>query len=303
MPSDLDSYFTSQTSRAPETFWQAGRFRFAAGLGAPVVVMGIVNVTPDSFSDGGQYFGDPSNPQAAIARALAVIEQGAQIVDVGGESTRPGAPPVDVDTELARVLPVIEALAKAGHCVSVDTKKPEVMRQAIAAGAAIVNDVFALQAPGALEICTQSDVGVVLMHMQGEPGTMQKAPHYNDVVSEVAAFLKARTAACQSAGIDPSRLAIDPGFGFGKTLDHNKELTRRLRELVALGFPLVAGWSRKSSLGAITGHASAEDRVSASVAAALACVSRGARIVRVHDVRETVDVLKVWSAFEDGDNG
>jgi dihydropteroate synthase len=268
-----------------------------------VLVMGIVNATPDSFSDGGQYFDDSNDPRAAVERGLALIEQGAHIVDVGGESTRPGAPAISIDAELARVLPVIEALAKAGHCVSIDTKKPEVMRQAVAAGAAIVNDVFALQAPGAIEICAQSDVGVVLMHMQGEPGTMQKAPRYNDVVSEVGVFLKARTDACQSAGIAADRLAIDPGFGFGKTLEHNKELTRRLRELVALGFPLVAGWSRKSSLGAITGHASAEDRVSASVAAAIACVSRGARIVRVHDVRETVDVLKVWSAFEDHATG
>ncbi len=297
MPSDLDPHFTSPADRQRQSQWRAGRFSFANDLKAPVVVMGIVNMTPDSFSDGGALLNDAFDPQAAVSRALQMIENGADIVDVGGESTRPGAAPVGADLEIARVIPVISALAKAGHCVSVDTKKPAVMRAAITAGASVVNDVFALRAEGAMAICAEHDVGVVLMHMQGEPATMQVLPRYNNVLLEVTEFLKQRIAACERAGIASDRIAIDPGFGFGKTMEHNVELTQHLHQLAALGYPLLAGWSRKGTLGTLTGQKLAKDRVSASVAAALACVARGARIVRVHDVRETVDALKVWSVM------
>jgi dihydropteroate synthase len=277
--------------------WHCGRFSFAIDgsdsfVNRPIV-MGIVNVTPDSFSDGNQYL----DANAAIAHGEQLIEEGAQILDVGGESTRPGSHGVSVDEELRRVIPVINDLAKRGHCVSIDTKKPEVMRVVIEAGASIVNDVYALRAPKAIEVCAASNVGIVLMHMQGEPGTMQHAPQYDDVVREVADFLRDRAKACERAGIAHERIAIDPGLGFGKTTAHNIELTRGLDQLVKLGFPVLAGWSRKRAIGELTGRSVASERVSGSVAAALACVSRGARIVRVHDVRETVDALKVWHAL------
>ena len=260
---------------------------------APVVVMGIVNVTPDSFSDGGQH----NSTLSALTHAERLIAEGAHILDIGGESTRPGAPEVSVQQELDRVLPVVAELAARGHCVSIDTRKTQVMRAAIAAGAAIVNDVTALADAGAVEVCAASDVGVVLMHMQGLPGTMQAAPVYADVVREVSAFLRERARVCEAAGIGRDRIALDPGFGFGKTLEHNIELTRRLRELVALGYPVLAGWSRKRTLGTLTGREFAAERVHASVAAALVCVAHGARIVRVHDVAATVDALKVWRTF------
>jgi dihydropteroate synthase len=276
--------------------WVAGRFRWAIGPSAPatpVVVMGIVNVTPDSFSDGGQHV----STEAAIAHAEQLAAEGAQILDIGGESTRPGAAPVGVQQEIDRVLPVLAALAARGHCVSVDTRNAEVMRAAIKAGASVVNDVMALTAPDALDVCAASDVGVVLMHMQGKPATMQQEPVYADVVREVGDFLRERARFCENAGISRDRIAIDPGFGFGKSFEHNLELTRGLAELAALGYPLVAGWSRKATLGTLTGRAVAAERVHASVAAALACVARGASIVRVHDVAATVDALKVWRAF------
>jgi len=276
---------------AAPAHWQAGRFDWPLGPAAPVLVMGIVNVTPDSFSDGGQH----SSPQAAIRHGQQLAAEGAHILDVGGESTRPGAPEVGVDDELRRVLPVVQALAGLGHCVSIDTRKPEVMRAALAAGASIVNDVMALTAPGAAEVCAASDAGVVLMHMRGEPRSMQAAPHYDDVVAEVAGYLVQRADACVAAGIARERIALDPGFGFGKTPEHNLVLTRGLAAITALGYPVLAGWSRKSTLGAITGRTVAHERVAASVAAALACVARGARIVRVHDVAATVDALKVWA--------
>lgn len=254
-------------------------------------VMGILNVTPDSFSDGGRY--------AGLARALdharAMLADGADVVDVGGESTRPGAAPVDEATELARVVPVIEALAREGALVSVDTTKPGVMRAAIGAGAAIVNDVGALGAPGAIEAVAGSGVAVCLMHMRGTPATMQSAPDYADVVTEVRGFLEARARACEAAGIARDRIVVDPGFGFGKTLAHNLDLLARLDEIAASGYPVLAGLSRKSMLGAITGRPEGE-RMAASVAAALSAVQRGAAIVRVHDVRETVDALAVWRA-------
>jgi dihydropteroate synthase len=253
--------------------------------------MGVINVTPDSFSDGGRYAGH----DAALAHARQMLADGADIVDVGGESTRPGAAPVAEADEIDRVLPVIEALVADGARVSVDTMKPVVMRAAIAAGAAMINDVRALRAPGALEAAAASDVAVCLMHMQGEPRTMQAAPHYDDVVADVRDFLATRAAAAIAAGISHERIVLDPGFGFGKSLAHNLALLRGLPELRALGFPVLAGLSRKSSIGQITGR-EASERTAGSLAAALAAVARGAAIVRVHDVRETVDALKVWHA-------
>jgi dihydropteroate synthase len=254
-------------------------------------VMGILNVTPDSFSDGGRYAG----LARALDRARAMLADGADVVDVGGESTRPGAAPVDEATELARVVPVIEALAREGALVSVDTTKPGVMRAAIGAGAAMVNDVGALGAPGAIDAVAGSGVAVCLMHMRGTPATMQSAPEYADVVAEVRGFLAARARVCEAAGIARDRIVVDPGFGFGKTLAHNLDLLARLDEIAASGYPVLAGLSRKSMLGAITGRPEGE-RMAASVAAALSAVQRGAAIVRVHDVRETVDALAVWRA-------
>jgi dihydropteroate synthase len=262
--------------------------KFQLELDRPLV-MGIVNVTPDSFSDGGRFF----SAAAAIDHAHELIAEGADILDVGGESTRPGAAPVGVQEELDRVLPLVEALR--GVPVSIDTWKPEVMRAALAAGACMVNDVNALLAPGALDAVASSDAAVCLMHKQGDPQNMQRQPEYHDVVDEVAAFLRERIAAAEAAGIARDRIAIDPGFGFGKTLAHNLELLRRMDAMCALGVPVLAGLSRKSMLGAITGRDVGERQV-ASVAAALIAVQRGAAIVRVHDVRETVDALKVWAA-------
>jgi dihydropteroate synthase len=255
--------------------------------------MGIVNVTPDSFSDGGQHIG----LQDALNHAERLIFEGADILDVGGESTRPGAPEVSIEQELGRVLPVVQALTDKGHCVSIDTRKPEIMRAAINAGASIVNDVMALTAPGALEACAASDVGVVLMHMRGTPQTMQMEPHYDNVVQEVGDFLLARAVACEAAGIGRDRIVLDPGFGFGKSLEHNLTLTGHLHSLVDMGYPVLAGWSRKKTIGTLTGRTIPADRVAGSVAAALACVAQGARIVRVHDVAPTADALKVWRAM------
>jgi len=259
-------------------------------------VMGILNVTPDSFSDGGAHF----DRQRALEHARQMAVDGAEIIDVGGESTRPGATPVAEADELRRVLPVIEALAGEGLVVSCDTRRPAVMRAAIAAGAAIINDVGALTAVGAVDAVRQSNAAVCLVHMQGEPGTMQDAPRYGDVVRDVRAFLAERARACEAAGIVHERIVVDPGFGFGKTLAHNLELLRALPEIAAAGYPVLAGLSRKSSLGTITGRP-VQERMPASVAAALAAISRGASIVRVHDVRETVDALKVWLAIHDGE--
>ena len=285
----------AQSSRAfnGPLLWRTGRFCWAVDVIAPVVVMGIVNVTPDSFSDGGQH----NSTQSALLHAESLLAQGAQILDIGGESTRPGAPKVGMQEELDRVLPVLSELAKRGHCVSIDTRKTEVMRAAIAAGAVIVNDVTALADVGAVKLCAASEVGVVLMHMQGSPSTMQAAPHYVDVLREVGNFLVERALVCEAAGIARDQIVLDPGFGFGKTFAHNVELTRRLNELVARGYPVLAGWSRKGTLGTLTGREVAAERVYASVAAALACVRQGARIVRVHDVAATVDALKIWRTF------
>ena len=255
--------------------------------------MGIVNVTPDSFSDGGRFLDRPR----ALEHARRLVDDGADLIDVGGESTRPGASPVSEADELGRVIPLVEALAAENVPVAVDTRKPAVMRAAIAAGAAMINDVGALTVPGALAACAASDAGVCLMHMQGEPQTMQEAPVYGDVVSEVRDFLVARARACEAAGIARERIVIDPGFGFGKTLAHNLALLRALATLAASGYPVLAGLSRKASLGAITGRG-VDERLPASLAAALAAVAHGASVLRVHDVRETVDALKVWRAVE-----
>ncbi len=255
-------------------------------------VMGIVNVTADSFFDGGRLDVD-----AAIDHARRMLDDGARIIDVGGESTRPGARAVDAEEELRRVLPVVAALARDGACVSIDTMKPAVMRAALDSGAAIINDVRALQAPGALDVAAASNATVCLMHMQGEPATMQHAPAYRDAVTEVRTFLARRAAACVDAGIGRDRIVIDPGFGFGKTVAHNVELLRGLDAFAALGYAVLVGLSRKSMLGAIAGR-DVDERLAASVAAALAAAVRGARILRVHDVAATVDALAVWNAIE-----
>ena len=255
------------------------------------LVMGIVNVTPDSFSDGGRYLAR----DAAIAHGRRLIEHGADILDIGGESTRPGAAPASIQEELDRVMPVLETLVGDGIPISIDTQKSNVMAAAIKAGAAMINDVNALQADGALEVCGAANVAVCLMHKQGTPETMQRAPTYVDVVTEVVDFLAIRVQASLNAGIARDRIVIDPGFGFGKTVEHNFRMLRELRSLVALGFPVLAGFSRKASLGLITGRP-ANERLAASIAAAILCVQNGATIIRVHDVRETVDALKILAA-------
>jgi dihydropteroate synthase len=256
------------------------------------VVMGVLNVTPDSFSDGGRFAALP----AALAEAERLASEGAAIIDVGGESTRPGAAPVSVDEELRRVIPVIEQLVeRLAVPVSVDTSKPDVMRAAIAAGASMINDVTALRTPGAIETVAESGVALCLMHMQGEPRTMQRTPRYTDVLVEVRDFLHGRVARCVEAGISVSRLVIDPGFGFGKTLEHNLELLRRLPELVAVGYPVLVGLSRKSMIGKLTGRAEGE-RLGGSLALATLAALSGARIVRAHDVGPTIDAIRIVAA-------
>jgi dihydropteroate synthase len=262
------------------------------------LIMGIVNTTPDSFSDGGRW----TDARAAIRHALKLREDGADILDVGGESTRPGAASVPVDEEIRRVLPVIEVLAGEGCVVSVDSTKPEVMRAALEAGAAMVNDVMALRVPGALETVASYGAAACLMHMQGEPRTMQQAPGYVDVVDEVRQFLQDRVAACEAAGIARERLVVDPGFGFGKTLQHNLALLRHLDRLAVLGLPVLAGLSRKSMLGALTGR-EVDQREFAGVAAHLLALARGARLVRVHNVAAMHDALAVWNAVEEQQDG
>lgn len=255
-------------------------------------VMGIVNVTPDSFSDGGKY----ESTEKAVEHALQLVLDGADILDIGGESTRPGATPVSLDEELKRVVPVIEKLSKmAGVPLSIDTYKPEVMRAAIATGADIVNDVRALQEPGALEIVSKSKVGVCLMHMQGTPQTMQANPQYDDVVAEVKTFLSERLSTANKAGIALDRIVLDPGFGFGKRTEHNIALLQNLQSIAELGRPLLVGLSRKSVLGQIVGG-DEYVRLHASIAASVISVMKGARIVRVHDVKATADALKVVAA-------
>ena len=268
-----------------------GRFRLSV---ARPLIMGIVNLTPDSFSGDGV----GSDVAHAVSHALAQVEAGADILDIGAESSRPGAPPVTAAEELARLLPVLHVLRDAPVPVSVDTAKPEVMLAVIENGAAMINDIGALQAPGAVAAVAASDAAICLMHMQGEPRTMQANPVYGDVVAEVKAFLAARVAACVAAGIGKERIVLDPGFGFGKTLEHNLALLRQLASFKEMGYPVLAGMSRKSMLGTITGKP-VEQRTAASVAAALLAVERGAAIVRVHDVAATRDALSVLQALGD----
>ncbi|MCC7310938.1 MAG: dihydropteroate synthase [Sulfuritalea sp.] len=267
--------------------------RFVLNAGRPLI-MGIVNLTDDSFSGDGLR----GDSEAAVAHSRQLIEEGAHILDLGAESSRPGAAPVSAQQEIDRLLPVIEALRDCGTPLSIDTVKPEVMRLGLNAGADMINDINALRAPGALEVVAASKAGVCLMHMQGDPHTMQDAPHYADIVSEVAEYLAERVAAAEAAGIALNRIAVDPGFGFGKSLEHNIQLLRRLDELVVPGLPLLVGMSRKSMLGLITGRA-APERVHGGVAAHVLAVERGARIVRVHDVAATRDALAVLQAVED----
>jgi dihydropteroate synthase len=261
------------------------------------LVMGVLNVTPDSFSDGGRYL----DPDAAIAQAQRLIDKGADIIDVGGESTRPGADPVDVDEELRRVLPVIAALRGIGVPLSIDTRHAAVMRAALGRGAAIINDVSALTAdPDSLAVAAASDAPVILMHARGDPRTMQESPVYEDVVAEVHAYLEQRIEACVGAGIDAARLIVDPGIGFGKTLEHNLTLLRNLHRFHDLGCPLLLGVSRKSFLGRLSGGAPAHGRLPGSLAAALAAIHQGVHILRVHDVAETRQALAVWQAIFPG---
>ena len=258
-------------------------------------VMGILNVTPDSFADGGRFV----DRGKALDHARRMTADGADIIDIGGESTRPGADPVPEDVEMQRVIPLVEALVREGMRVSVDTQKPAVMRAALVAGAGMINDVRALQESGSMEVLAASNAAVCLMHMQGDPRTMQAEPRYDDVVTEVRDFLVRRARCCEAAGIARDRIVIDPGFGFGKSVVHNLALLRSLGVFRDTGYSVLAGISRKSTLGGIVGR-NIDDRVAASVAAALALVARGAAIVRVHDVRETVDALNVWQAIETG---
>ncbi|SFB85900.1 dihydropteroate synthase [Massilia yuzhufengensis] len=279
-------------------YLQCGQFSFALEGAASThpVVMGILNVTPDSFSDGGRYQG----LEFALSHAEEMIRDGATMVDIGGESTRPGSPSVPLAEELARVMPTLYALRTLDVALSVDTTKPEVMAESIIAGADMINDINGFRAPGAIEAVRDSDCGLCVMHMQATPQDMQDAPAYADVVGEVIAFLNARVSAMAAAGIARERICIDPGFGFGKTVEHNYALLRglaRIRDEV--GLPLLAGLSRKSMIGAVTGRP-VEQRIAGSVAGALAAVTHGARIVRVHDVADTVDALKVWHAANNG---
>ncbi len=266
---------------------------FQLTLARPLV-MGIVNLTPDSFSGDGL----ASDAARAIAHAHRQIEEGADLLDIGAESSRPGAIPTTVEEELGRLLPVLDALGGCGVPISVDTYKPEVMRAALLHGASMINDIYALRRPGALAAVIDSNCAICLMHMRGEPLTMQEDPVYTDVVAEVRNFLDSRVKQARTAGIASDRLVLDPGFGFGKTLRHNLELLRRFAELSLAGLPVLAGISRKSMLGAITARA-VEDRLAASVAAALLAVQRGARLLRVHDVAQTRDALAIWQAVED----
>lgn len=270
-----------------------GRYRLpVAGADFRPLVMGILNVTPDSFSDGGQF----ASLDLAITHAEQMIADGVDIIDIGGESTRPGAATVSVDEELRRIMPLVYALRDCGKPLSVDTRRPEVMREVIQAGVDMINDVEGFRAEGALRLLSESDCALCIMHMQGKPQTMQHTPHYDDVVAEVGEFLLERAAAAARVGIDRRRLCIDPGFGFGKNLSHNLTLLRQLGDVQAtVGLPVLAGLSRKSMIGTLTGRP-AEQRLAGSIGAALAAIVQGARIVRVHDVAETVDAIKVWQA-------
>lgn len=271
-------------------FLKCGKFHLP--LTRPLI-MGVVNVTPDSFSDGGKFF----ELNQSLAHAQALIDEGADVLDIGGESTRPGAAPVPLDEERRRVLPLLERLAGGNIPLSIDTHKPELMREAVAAGAAMVNDISGFRAAGALQAVADSAAAICIMHMQGEPRTMQQNPHYDDVTGDVRGFLAERVSAAEAAGIARERIVIDPGFGFGKTIEHNLTLLRELGKMTDLGCAVLAGLSRKAMLGRITGREPAQ-RVHASVAAALIAVQNGAHIVRVHDVAATRDALAVWRAVK-----
>lgn len=274
-------------------YLQFGRFDFqlkAQEQGRQALVMGILNITPDSFSDAGKF----QHLEFALSRAEQMILDGADIIDIGGESSRPGAPPLPLADELQRVMPVLYALRDCGRPLSVDTYKPEVMREAILAGADMINDINGFRAPGAIEAVKDSDCALCIMHMQSVPETMQDQPQYEDVVREVVDFLRERVDTMKAAGIARERLCIDPGFGFGKTVEQNYALLRATRQLRSeLGLPVLAGLSRKSMIGAVTGRP-VEQRLAGSIAGAIAAVAHGAQIVRVHDVAETVDALKIW---------
>lgn len=275
--------------------WQCGRFEFA--LERPIL-MGIVNVTPDSFFDGGQH----DQADAAIAHARKLASEGAHILDIGGESTRPGAAPVSLEVELNRVMPVLEAMKDTGVALSIDTCKPEVMRAALAMGADIINDVTGMRDPHARAVVAEhATCGVCVMHMQGEPRTMQLEPHYEDVVREVLEALLQQARSVEQLGVSRSRISIDPGLGFGKTVAQNYRLVAELETIVASGYPVVFGASRKSMLGAVTGR-SVDQRLAGSVAAALAGVEHGAKVLRVHDVGETRDALMIWQSVKDAGN-
>lgn len=275
--------------------WQCGRFEFA--LERPIL-MGIVNVTPDSFFDGGQH----DQADAAIAHARKLASEGAHILDIGGESTRPGAAPVSLEVELARVMPVLEAMKDTGVALSIDTCKPEVMRAALAMGADIINDVTGMRDPHARAVVAEhATCGVCVMHMQGEPRTMQLEPHYEDVVREVLEALLQQARSVEQLGVSRSRISIDPGLGFGKTVAQNYRLVAELETIVASGYPVVFGASRKSMLGAVTGRP-VDQRLAGSVAAALAGVEHGAKVLRVHDVGETRDALMIWQSVKDAGN-
>jgi dihydropteroate synthase len=271
-------------------YLQCGRFGY--DLAQRPLVMGILNVTPDSFSDGGRY----QALEFAVERAEQMIKDGVDLIDIGGESTRPGSPSVPVDEELRRVMPAIYALRELGYPLSIDTCKPEVMREAIIAGADMINDINGFRSPGAIDAVKDSDVALCVMHMQGTPQDMQASPDYADVVADVIAFLRERVDALLAAGVARERITVDPGFGFGKRVEHNYALLRNISRMESeLGLPVLAGLSRKSMIGAVTGR-SVEQRLAGSLGGALAAVAQGARIIRVHDVAETVDALKVWQA-------
>ena len=286
----------SEDPRAKRDLFQCGRFSLP--LSRPLI-MGVVNITPDSFSDGGDFL----DPQRAISHAQRLVDEGADILDLGAESTRPGSEPVPLEEERRRVLPVLEAVAGLGVPVSIDTRKPQLMREVLDGGASMINDISALGSAGAVEALVRSDAAVCLMHMQGVPAQMQLAPSYDDVVSEVTEFLLARARGLLDQGVSASRIALDPGFGFGKTDRHNLDLLEGLPAIASHGFAVLAGMSRKSQLGRITGRKNAKSRLGASVAAALAAIERGASIVRVHDVAETRDAILVWQAMGVGANG
>ena len=274
--------------------WQTTRFDL--DLQRPHI-MGIVNTTPDSFSDGGSHF----SSAAALRHCEQLLKDGADILDIGGESTRPGSPAVALQEELARVLPVVRGAVRLGVPVSVDTYKPEVMQAVLDLGADIVNDIWALRQPGAEQVVAQHPrCGVCLMHMHGNPQTMQLTPMTGDVVAQVLSFLELTAQSLQALGVENTRIVLDPGIGFGKTVEQNFRLLARQRMLLGLGYPLLAGWSRKSSLGAVTGLA-VEERLQPSVAAALLAVERGARVVRVHDVRQTVQAMQIWHTMDMAD--